>query len=301
MEAKRILEPPGPRERTIVGFIVRKLWWGDRRGGPWKVPDWLPYERVAFEGNVGARLAGRWFPAAHAKGVVVLAHPDVRYAQHWFVHTGWVDALHDQGFHVLTFDFAGYGESLGGATYYLEDVVAAARFARERAPDLPLHVVGVSMGAFAAANASPTLDFVDSLVLESPYTNFNAWYGRGPGKWAMDAMDRLFPRTSQLLQADQRLARTPVPRILVVGAARDRVTRPELARAVAEAGPAGRTTYVEYDAGHLEPFLKDPDYRLLVQRWLSGGPQGPVPRIASASSRRAASTRTHVRARRTPA
>lgn len=98
----------------------------------------------------------------------------------------------------------------------------------------------------------------------------------------MDAMDRVFPRTSHLLQADRRLARTPVPRVLVVGAARDRVTRPELARAVAEAGPAGRTRYVEYDAGHLEPFLTSPDYRRLIHQWLSAA----VPTRAASTRRR---------------
>ena len=55
----------------------------------------------------------------------------------------------------ITFDFTGYGESRGPATYYHEDLLAAARFAEHWAGGFPVHVVGVSMGAFAAANASP--------------------------------------------------------------------------------------------------------------------------------------------------
>lgn len=229
------------------------------------MPDWLPHERVRFSGNTGAQLAGRWFPAANPRGVVVLAHPDRRYGQHWFVMIGWVDFLHDAGFAVLTFDFPGYGESRGGATYFMEDIVGAARWAHERAPALPLHVLGVSMGAFAAANAAPRLDFVDGLVLESPYPTFNEWYGAGVGRVAMNLFDRAFPRTSALLQAQKHLARAGAKRILVVAAGQDDVTPPRLTRALVGAAPPERTRFLEVEASrHLQPFVDSPAYRAAV-------------------------------------
>lgn len=49
-----------------------------------------------------------------------------------------------------------------------EDVLAAARLARDWSGGLPVHVLGVSMGAFAPCNAAPRLGFVRTLLLESP-------------------------------------------------------------------------------------------------------------------------------------
>lgn len=256
---------PSNLERRLVGPLVRAVFSRDRKGGPWPVPGTLRHEPAAFPGNTGARLVGRWFPHDRPRGAVVLAHPDRRYAQHWFVRTGWVHFLHRAGFEVLTFDLAGYGESRGGATYYHEDVEAAARWAHREAGGLPLHLVGVSMGAFAAANAAPRLTFLDGLVLESPYPNFNAWYGKGPGLVAMRAFDALFPRTSAAIQADRNVARAHARRILVAAPERDRVTPAHLSRAVADAAPRDRTRYLELPGlDHLEPFGASATYRAAV-------------------------------------
>lgn len=247
-------------ERRVAGALVRSLWLRNRRGGPWVPPAHMKHEPVTFEGNTGARIAGVWFPAEAPRGAVVLAHPDRRYAKHWFVKEGYVEFLLSQGLDVLTFDFAGYGESHGPATYYHEDVVAAARFAQHWAGGNPVHVLGVSMGAFAAANASPRLDFVDALVLESPYPSFTAWYGRGAAQTAMRTFDLAFPRTAAAIRADENIARAAPRRILIASSPRDDVTPPALTQRVAEAAPSDRTRAIAVDAPHLG-FLHDPNYR----------------------------------------
>lgn len=273
-----------PSERRWVARLVRTFFFRDRRGGPWIVPDWLPHERLELEGNTGARLAGRWFPAKNARGVVVLCHPDRRYGQHWFVLSGWIDFLHDRGFHLLTFDFPDYGESRGGATYYYEDVLAACHAARGRVSDLPLHVVGISLGAFAAANAAPLLDFVDGLVLESPYPTFKDWYGHRLGRWGMAAFEQMFPHTATRIRADRNLAQARARRILVAAASDDETTPPELSRRVAASAPPDRSRYLEVSGiPHLDLFSKSPTYRNAVLATLgdsnvSNGTAGPPTR-----------------------
>lgn len=247
-------------ERRIAGFLVKNVFRAARRGGPWADPADLRHERLEFEGNTGARLVGTWFPADRPKGVVVLVHPDRRYARQWFAREGWVHFLHASGYEVLSFDLAGYGESRGPATYYYEDVIAASHVAREWAGGLPVHVVGVSLGAFATAVASPDLPHVESIVLESPYASFNAWYGKGPYERAMRAFDRLFPRTASIIQADRRIARAAPKRILVALAENDTLTAPALTEAVARAAPADRTRLLRVPGGHLELFRRD-EYR----------------------------------------
>lgn len=271
---------PGPLERRLVGTFVRRAFWGSRRGKAWSVPGHLVHEDVRFPGNSGAVLAGRYFPHPAPKGVVVLAHPDRRYGGHWFVKEGWVEWLLRHGHDVLCFDFAPFGASRGGSTYLHEDVAGAVAFARRWSGGLPVHVVGLSIGAFAAINASPRLD-VDSLVLESPYPTFNAWYGRGWGKWAMGLFDRLFPKTRDAIQAHENISRAVAPRILVAASPQDDVTPIALSRAVFEAAPP-RARWLEVPGvPHLGLFA-DEAYRSAVLQTLRGATpaDGPGPELA---------------------
>jgi uncharacterized protein len=254
-------------ERRLAGALVQTLWVRDRRGGPWQPPAHLRHTPVRFEGNTGAKLVGDWFSAERPRGAVVLAHPDKRYARHWFVKSGYVEFLLANGYDALTFDFTGYGESRGPATYYHEDLVAATRLAEHWAGGFPVHVLGVSMGGFVAANASPALAHVRSMVLESPYPSFNAWYGKGANYHAMRAFDALFPRTGRSIKADRNFANARPERLLVAYSPRDAVTPAPLSKAVADANP--RASALEVDAAHLE-FLADARYRDAVLATFAG-------------------------------
>lgn len=269
--------PPSRLERRLVGSVVRRLFWGNRRGKAWPVPADLPHENVRFPGNSGADLAGRYFARDRAVGVVVLCHPDRRYGQHWFVQEGWVRFLLDAGFEVLTFDFAPFGGSRGGSTYLHEDVAGAIDFARRWSGGLPLHVVGLSIGAFAAINAGPRLSSIESMVLESPYPSFNAWYGKGAFRWGMEAFDRLFPRTAAVIQADHNVATAPAKRLLIVGVRDDATTPFGLTQAVASRAPARRTRFLELSGiPHLEPFRRSGAYREAILETL-GAPRLEMP------------------------
>lgn len=255
-----------------------------RNGKTWPIRTQLPWQAIRFEGNGGADLAARWFPADAARGTVVLAHPDRRHGQQWFLTHGWVEFLLDARYNVLTFDFAGYGGSRGGSTYLFEDVIAAAHEARRRGDGLPVHLIGLSIGAFSAANAAPHLDFVESIVLESPFPSFNAWYGRGWGRFAMAAFDRLFPRTAALIQADENIARAKARRILLVAGGDDSVTPSGLTLEVLRRAPVDRTEFLLVEgAAHLELFERSAAYRDAILRTLRGAISEPMPAAAPAA------------------
>jgi len=271
-------------ERLIVGRLVKTFFAGHVKGRAWPIPEYLPHERLRFEGNTGARLAGIWFPAEKPRGAVVLVHPHRRYGKHWFVKSGWVDFLRSAGFDTLTFDLAGYGESRGPATYYHEDVLAAVEVARRWSGGLPVHVVGVSIGAFAAANAAPRLERVEGLVLESPFPSFNEWYGGGRHRRLMEVFDRTFPKSSRAIQADFNIAGAAARRVLVAIAEQDEITSPALSEAVALAAPASRTEVVRVPgARHLEPFERSAAYRAAVLRALGVEPAEHKLRAVGAS------------------
>jgi alpha-beta hydrolase superfamily lysophospholipase len=240
-----------------------------RRGGPWEPPLGLDVSEVRFRGNSGARLHGWHSRHPAPRGIVVLAHPDRRYGKQWFAREGWLSWLREQGLDALAFDFPMYGRSRGGSVALHEDVAAACRLARRLRPGLPVHLVGLSLGAFAALNAAPGLD-LESLVLESPYPTFEAWYsGRGGGHERVNALlGRLFPRSYRRIDAGANAARVRA-RVLVLASRADAVTPVALTREVAARLPAGRTRLLEVDgAPHLGLFQR-PEAREAIRTALA--------------------------------
>jgi alpha-beta hydrolase superfamily lysophospholipase len=237
----------------------------------------MDVSQVRFTGNSGARLHGWHVRHSAPRGIVVLAHPDRRYGKQWFAREGWLSWLHDNGFESLCFDFPVYGESGGGSTYLHDDVAAACRLARSLRPGLPVHLVGLSIGAFASLNAAIGLDFIDGLVLESPYPTFESWYeggakggadrARGHGK-ANSLLGRTFPKTYRRIDAGANAPNVLAKRILVAGTRDDEVTPIALTRDIAARLP-GRASLLEL-AGvrHLGLFQR-PEYREAILRTLA--------------------------------
>lgn len=268
-------EEPSPLEKRVVGALVKALFFRGRRGGPWEPPLGLDVSAVRFEGNSGARLHGWYTRHSAPRGIVVLAHPDRRYGKQWFAREGWLSWLHANGFESVCFDFPVYGESGGGSTYLHDDVAAACRLAHRLRPGLPVHLVGLSIGAFASLNAAVGLDFVEGLVLESPYPTFEAWYEGGTdrvqGHGRLNSLlGRTFPKTYRRIDAGANARNVLARRILVAGTPDDEVTPIHLTREVAGRLPAGRTTVLEVPgARHLGLFQR-PEYREAVLRTLIG-------------------------------
>jgi alpha-beta hydrolase superfamily lysophospholipase len=259
-------------EKRVVGALVRLIFFRGRRGRSWSLPAHLDAARVEFRGNSGARLVGDHVRAAEPRGIVVLVHPDRRYGRHWFAKHGWLDWLVEHHYDALTFDFPVYGESRGGSTYLHEDVLAALHEARRLRPGVPVHVVGLSIGAFATINALVGVDFVASAVLESPYPTFDAWYQeRGTSRLGPvnRTMARLFPRTYRRIDAGLNVADVTTP--LFIAATRDdSVTPIELTRKVAAAAPPHK--FVEYSGvDHLGLFTL-PKHREAVLSFLQSSP-----------------------------
>jgi len=217
------------------------------------------WEEARFSSADGTPLTGLWFPAAldPAKGTVVQFHGNAENMTSHFLSVWWL-AL--EGWHVLAFDYRGYGASggekdLGGA---VADGAAALAFARAKAPGLPLVVLGQSLGG-AVALASLERDGAEGLaavVLESTFASYigiardklKLWWltrpVRGPLAYAFIS-DRYRPA---------RLAarRKPVP-LVVLHAPGDPVVPYEQGRTLFEAA-LGPKEWWEIPRGHAEAF-----------------------------------------------
>lgn len=136
---------------------------------PVPLPDNLTVEQVSFPSNSGATIRG-WLVASETNRAVVILQHGIHGSKSELI--GRARFLTEAGYAVLMFDFQAHGESIGShITFgYLEsrDAQAAVAFAKNRFPGKPIGVIGLSLGAAAAALAKPSLD-VQALVLEMMY------------------------------------------------------------------------------------------------------------------------------------
>ena len=133
------------------------------------------WEEARFTSADGTALTGLWFPSASepARGILVQFHGNGENMTSHFLSAWW---LAREGWHVLAFDYRGYGASAGKKSLKgaVADGAAALARARARAPGLPLAVLGQSFGG-AVALASLESDGGEglcALVLESTFSSF---------------------------------------------------------------------------------------------------------------------------------
>jgi uncharacterized protein len=97
--------------------------------------------------NGQTRLKGLYHKTGNAKGVIVMVHPMVNVGKYFFHERGHADMFVRNGYHVLTFDMNGFGESDNDYFDFPGDILAAAKHAGELFPGLPIGFFGISLGA----------------------------------------------------------------------------------------------------------------------------------------------------------
>lgn len=134
------------------------------------MPKNLAVESVRFPSKSGSTISGWLVTGATNRGVVILQH-GVRSDKSSLVEHA--RFLSQAGYAVLMFDFQAHGESPGNVITFgfleSKDSQAAVEFVKSKFPGKPVGVIGISLGAAAAALADPPLD-VHAMVLEMMYS-----------------------------------------------------------------------------------------------------------------------------------
>ncbi|GAB4467758.1 MAG: alpha/beta hydrolase [Armatimonadaceae bacterium] len=144
----------------------------------------IPYERVRFRASDGVTLRGWYVPAPEngkvagqgARGVIVISHG---YYGNRSEMLPYLAFLHHAGYAALLYDFRAHGWSNGRrATFGLgetRDLQAAIHWVREHPDlrDLPLFLLGESMGASVSLMAAAEEERVRAVVADSPYARFD--------------------------------------------------------------------------------------------------------------------------------
>lgn len=218
----------------------------------------MVYEDVYFTTADNVQLHG-WFLPAHqtpARGLVVHFHGN---AGNVTAHLGLVNWLPLQGYHVLMFDYRGYGKSAGRVTRAgtIRDGHAAIDYAlaRPEAENLPLFAYGQSLGGAVAITVAADRREIAAVVAESTFSSYRriaalharslvgldplarllAWATISAGHDPIDVVSQLAPRP-----------------LLVIAAADDTICFPELARELYSAAGDPKDYWLAPDVGHLE-------------------------------------------------
>lgn len=223
----------------------------------------LVHEDVTFPTGDGLTLHGWFLPArGRARGLIVHFHGN---AANVSAHVGLVEWLPRLGYHVLMFDYRGYGRSEGRVTRAgtTRDGHAAVDYAlsRPEARGLPVFAYGQSLGGAVAIVVAAERPEVRAVVAESPFSTYrgiaalharrlvgSAWVARGLARITISA-------GHDPLAVVLRIAPRP---LLVIAAERDEICFPEQARELYDAAGEPKEFWLVPEAEHLAILLEAP-------------------------------------------
>lgn len=262
----------------LLHRVAKKVFFG-RFQKKWRWPEGVPqaeWERVTFRSGNGATLSGLFGAArgSAAAGAVALAHPMGAAAKGFWLKQGHAAFLRDSGFHVLAFDFNGFGESESSTFDFPSDVVAAGDYLRTRLPGVPLSVLGSSFGAgYALCAMAREGHPFRAAVLEGAFPSLPYYWRNYRFPYAvLRASQFLYPRFERELRpilAATRLKGSP--RVLLIHGHADTVSPLHVGTdlSAAMADRASVEVWEVPDAEHTRALAADPDqYRERVTGFL---------------------------------
>jgi len=216
----------------------------------------LAHEEVTFKTADGLMLHGWFLPAQTApRGIVVHFHGN---AANVTAHVALVAWLPPAGYHVLMFDYRGYGRSEGRVNRAgtIRDGHAAVDYAltRPEAERLPLLAYGQSLGGAVAVVVAAERPELRAVVAESPFDSYRHIAARHARQLLFsDALGRAVARLTVSAghdPIDVVQKRSPRP-LLVIAAERDTICYPELARALYDAAREPKDFWIAPGSEHL--------------------------------------------------
>jgi hypothetical protein len=226
------------------------------------------YETVNFNSLDGTALHGWFIPArgTHARGTVVFSHGNAGSLGH---HLGFVIWLAEAGYHVLMYDYRGFGKSGGDVDRrgMINDVKAAFAHAAGRPKVNANRMVsyGHSLGGAKSVTAlgESRVRGLRAVIIDGAFASYRAMAGVVGGQLGESLV------TDELSPLDYVRKISPVP-LLVVHGARDPVVPVAQGRELYRAAGEPKTLFEVKEAGHGDALARDGGaYRKRVLAWLA--------------------------------
>ena len=206
-------------------------------------------EEVSFAAKGGPRLHGWWLEGTgESRGTVVYCHGNHGNLTH---HVEFVKWLPRRGFHVLIFDYRGFGKSAGSVerSGTVDDAVAAIDFALQRDAKRVVvfgHSLGGAIGIVAAAQRLA----VRAVVAESTFPSY-----RAAARATAPALSWLVPLlVSAGSDPVDALPEIPPRPLLIVHGAEDDIAPVELAWELYRRAEQPKGIHIVEGASHATPW-----------------------------------------------
>ncbi|KAJ7356075.1 Protein abhd12b [Desmophyllum pertusum] len=163
--------------------------------------------------------------------------------------TGLYKLLSSMGYHVITIDYRGYGDSEGKPSEngLIQDGMSAWRWVRSQSPEAPLYIWGHSLGSGVAGGVAKALCDEGSppsgIILEAPFNN--VWEGAVkhpisvPFRFLPYFNETVLDEVKEVFRTDKRLADVYCP-ILILHDRDDEIISFELGKKLYESAKISR-------------------------------------------------------------
>ncbi len=209
------------------------------------------------------------------KGVIVLAHG---YRQNRVSPSvgllGITKDLIENQYHVLLFDFRNSGESEGKLTsvgqFEQDDLIAVLDYAAQLYPDLPLGVMGFSMGAVTAILVAEKHHQLKAIIADSPFADFREYLEENLSFWS-DLPDFPFTPTiinilplftgidSDRIRPIEAVKSIQKPLLLIHGGADDAIPFNNSERILNSAPEGTAELWIVDDSDHVKAYIDQPE------------------------------------------
>lgn len=246
--------PPAWEERLSLRFFLTFSPRLPRVSQPHPPPTLAPFERLTISrGEGGGILDATWYPAPpEPRGLVLFLHPWLEWGQAYFHRRGRIEAARAAGYHALTLDLPGFGDSSPAAGFFDLDIEVVLGFTEKRFPGLPHHLWGVSSGGYWAHLLLSRRAGVAGAFFEDVSPHLLEWSTRmvPGGRPAYALFRRLFPRAYRFLDLRQHAPFLHRGAVAYLSGELDQGVRPEDTRELARL--ARGECWIVPEADHLE-------------------------------------------------
>lgn len=226
------------------------------------------FENIAFESSDGTRLHGWFIPSREtkARGTVVFSHGNAGSVGH---HLGFVMWLAEAGYHVVMYDYRGFGKSAGRTDRLgmIRDVQAAFDYTAKRSDVDPGSIVsyGHSLGGAKSVTAlgQKPLKGLRAVIIDGAFASYRTMAQVIGGKLGASLV------TDELAPRDFVGKLSPVP-LLVVHGSRDEVVPVSQGRELYEKARQPKTLFEVKTGRHGDSLARDHgEFRKRMLAWLS--------------------------------
>ncbi|TXI92567.1 MAG: alpha/beta fold hydrolase [Burkholderiaceae bacterium] len=172
--------------KFLMGSLFRPLF-------GWRDKEQHGVEHFTYVGRDLSRLsaARKNAKSPRAKAVIVLGHPFLKFGMSYFFKNQYHEQLASAGYHVVSFNFKGFGSSSVESTNFADDVASIVDWVRHTFPDLPVYFFGISFGAFHGMHAIGSgRARVDAALFDSAPVSLVHFFGKGLLGFVMRSMSR---------------------------------------------------------------------------------------------------------------